>query len=142
MNDSLEDDWEYQEIDPLHFRNSEQLRILEERRLIEEADNAVTEDLFSTNDDNLTKNLTKNFIQNEKNKQTDNINKAVMQINQKLGPKIQLKTNRQLENEQKQKELSTVLKKQKEHKKRLAEIYGEADDNDNKYTHYEDIYFR
>jgi hypothetical protein len=142
MNDSLEDDWEYQEIDPLHFRNSEQLRILEERRLIEEADNAVTEDLFSTNDDNLTKNLTKNFIQNEKNKQTDNINKAVMQINQKLGPKIQLKTNRRLENEQKQKELSTVLKKQKEHKKRLAEIYGEADDNDNKYTHYEDIYFR
>ena len=53
-----------------------------------------------------------------------------------------MKTNRQFENEQKQKEISNILKKQKEDKKRLAEIYGEADNNDNKYEFYEDMYSR
>jgi hypothetical protein len=145
MTNTLEDDWEYQEIVPLAFRNSEQLRILEERRLIEEADNSITEDLFSPHDNitkNLTNNLTQNFIQKEKTKQNNKINKAVIEINQKLEEKIHLKTNRQFENEQKQKEISNILKKQKEDKKRLAEIYGEADNNDNKYEFYEDMYSR
>jgi hypothetical protein len=144
-DDSIEDDWEYQEIVPLAIRSSEQLRILEERRLIEESDNTIAEELFLTHDNvtlnlikNLTNNLTNNFIEKEKNKTTDNLNKAVLQINKKLEDKIKLKTSRQLENEQKQKELSNLLKKQKEDKKRLAEIYGESVDDDNtKYAYYE-----
>jgi hypothetical protein len=153
MRDMIEDDWEYQEIAPLVFRSSEQLRILEERRLIEENDNAIIEDLFLADDklavnltnnltNNIANNLTNNFIEKEKNKTTDNLNKAVLQINKKLEEKIKLKTSRQMENEQKQKELSNVLKKQKEDKKRLAEIYGESLEDDNtKYAYYESKFF-
>jgi hypothetical protein len=116
MNDSIEDDWECQEIPPLIFHTSEQLRILEERRLIEEADNYITEDLFLADDKvsvNLTNNLTTKFIQKEKNTQSNNVNKAALEINQKIGKKLQEKSNRQLVNEEKQKEQSNILKKQK-----------------------------
>ena len=144
-DDSIEDDWECQEIEQFTFRSSLQLKILEERRLIEESDNTITEDLFLADDKErafLTKNLTNNFIEKEKNKTIDKLNKAVLQINKKLEDKIKLKTSRQMENEEKQKELSNILKKQKEDKKRLAEIYGESIDDDSaKYAHFESKFF-
>jgi hypothetical protein len=137
MSESMEDDWEEQEIVPLDFRNGEQLRILEERRLIEEADNAITDDLFST-DDKICKNLTNNFIEKENNVR---LIKAAIQINEKLEEKIRLKTSKQFENTEKQKELSNKIKKEKEDKKRLAEIYGEAEDKYDKYLHYEEYFY-
>jgi hypothetical protein len=145
MNEAIDDDWENYEIQPLEFYSSvqsklEQLKILEERRLIEEADNELTDELFASEDKlqkKLTINLTKSFIQKEKQKNNEKINRMSEEINKKIGHKI----NKQKLNEEKQKEYSNSLKKQKEDKKRLADIYGEAQEKNDKYSYYEDQFY-
>jgi hypothetical protein len=135
----IDDDWEDYEITPLDFHTSEQLRILEERRLIEEADNLLTDELFISDSKRIEKtslNLTNNFIQKEKIN-NDKIKKISAQINSK----VISKNNKQKENEEKQRLLSNILKKQKEDKKRLVDIYGEAQEKNDKYSYYEDQFY-
>jgi hypothetical protein len=109
---------------------------LEERRLIEEADNKLTDELFGSQEI-LSINLTKNFIQKEKQKNDEKITRISEEINKKIGHKM----NKQKLNEEKQKEFSNNLKKQKEDKKRLADIYGEAQEKNDKYAYYEDLFY-
>lgn len=142
MNEAIDDDWENYEIQPFEFHSLEQIKILEERRLIEEADNELTDELFAlpnkkTSQEILSINLTKNFIQKKKEKNNEKIKKISEEINKKIGYKI----NKQKLNEEKQKEYSNNMKKQKEDRKRLADIYGEAQEKNDKYSYYEEQFY-
>jgi hypothetical protein len=119
------DDWEKEDfvIPVLNVQNEEQLKRLEERKLVEESDNALTKELFSNNKENL-------------------VVKQIQIINKNIDKKI-LKKNflsKQKENEEKQKQLSKKLKEEK--LKKLKEIYtfGEAEE-DNEYAKYENIFY-
>jgi hypothetical protein len=128
MADNWEDwaDDEEVNIPILNVANEEQLKRLEERRLVEESDNAITETLFSNDDENLA------LKQAETNK-----------FVKTLSPKTNIKNNvisKQKENEQKQKELSKKNKESKLKKQRERELYGEADEAD-EYAKYEDMFY-
>ena len=128
MADNWEDwaDDEEVNIPILNVANEEQLKRLEERRLVEESDNAITETLFSNDDENLA------LKQAETNK-----------FVKTLSPKTNIKNNvisKQKENEQKQKELSKKNKESKLKKQRERELFGEADEDD-EYAKYEDMFY-
>jgi hypothetical protein len=123
MNDSLEDlDVENIVIPVLHVPNKEQIKRIEERKLVEESEIAMMKDFFNNsnnnNSNNSNNNNTKETTENKKNK-----------------PKI----SKQKENELKQKELSIKLKQKKEQDKKHAELYGEC--RQNKYDKYDDKTF-
>lgn len=119
MSDDWED-WENDEIVPL---NQEQLKMLEERKLVEESDNLLAKDLFSNEEDLVYEELIKkeNHIKVKKEK-----------------PKNKISNQKQ--NEERLKELS---KKNKENKAILEikkEIFGEAEHYD-EYEDYEDKFY-
>ena len=96
------DDWEDFEIENivipiLHVPNKEQIKRLEERKLIEESEIALMKDLFDNNSN------------------TNNNNKETTEI-KKNKPKI----SKQQENELKQKEMSIKLKLKKEQEKKAS----------------------
>jgi hypothetical protein len=114
MIDEMIDSWEDLEIENivipgLHVPNKEQIKQLEERKLIEESEIALMKDYFDnkSNNNNITCNINSN-------------NKEIIE-NKKIKPKI----SKQKENELKQKELSIKLKQKKEQEKNHAELYGE-----------------
>jgi hypothetical protein len=119
MNDSWED-WDVENIviPVLHVPNKEQIKRIEERKLVEESEIAMMKDFFNNNNNNSNNSNTKETTENKKNK-----------------PKI----SKQKENELKQKELSIKLKQKKEQDKKHAELYGEC--RQDKYDKYDDKTF-
>jgi len=118
------EDWEDVEIDnfivtfPISDINSKEVKQLEERKLVEEADNALSKELFGTEAD----------LQSEKRCAND----AKVVAPQKI------KLSKQKENEEKQKEFSKKVKDLKIKQKRFNELYGES--NNYKYDEYDDKY--
>jgi hypothetical protein len=121
------EDWEDVEIDnfivpfPISDITSKEVKQLEERKLVEEADNALSKELFGTELD----------LQNEKRCE-NNIEDIKVVAPQKI------KLSKQKENEQKQKEFSKRVKELKMKQKRFTELYGES--NNYKYDEYDDKY--
>ena len=120
MNDKMNDSWEDWDCDNsiipiLHVHNKEQIKRLEERKLIEESEIALMKDFFDNNS-----NTNNN---NNNNKETTEIKKNK--------PKI----SKQQENELKHKEMSIKLKLKKEQEKKQAELYGEC--RSDKYDDYD-----
>lgn len=132
MSDNWED-WENEDfvIPVLSVRNEEQLKQLEDRKLVEESDNALTRDLFSNNDD---EDLTLKEME-QKNK---NIIKPLPKTEKKEMKKNVL--SKQKENEQKQKELSKKIKEDKLKKCRERELFGEVEEDD-EYAKYEEMFY-
>ena len=120
------DDWEDFEIENivipiLHVPNKEQIKRLEERKLIEESEIALMKDFFDNNSNTNSKTNNNETTENKKNT-----------------PKI----SKQKENELKQKELSEKIRKKKEKEKKHAELYGECTkDKYDKYDKYDDKTF-
>jgi hypothetical protein len=122
MTDSWED-WEGENIviPVLHVPNKEQIKRLEERKLIEESEIALMKDFFDNNSNTNSKTNNNETTENKKNT-----------------PKI----SKQKENELKQKELSEKIRKKKEKEKKHAELYGECTkDKYDKYDKYDDKTF-
>jgi hypothetical protein len=113
----------------LNVQTQEQLKRLEEQKLVEEADNALTRELFR--DDN------KEDLVREQLKKTAT-NKNIPQKTQL--PSIKNKMDKQKEHEQRQKELSKKLKEEKAKKLKEKEIFGEAEYDDT-YADYEDKFY-
>lgn len=140
MSDSWED-WENEdyEIPVLNVRTPEQLKRLEEQKLIEEADIDLAKDLICNNkkeeDEDLVYEELKRLEQSAKNK---NIPQKVQIPPKKNKPAKN--TDKQKENEQKQKELSKKLKEEKAKKLKEQEIFGEAE-YDDEYADYEDQFY-
>jgi hypothetical protein len=120
------ENWEDVEIDnfivtfPISDINSKEEKQLEERKLVEEADNALSKELFGTERD----------LQNEKMRVIQDIKVVAPQ---------KIKLSKQKENEQKQKEFSKKVKELKMKQKRFNELYGESNNN-YKYDEYDDKY--
>jgi hypothetical protein len=124
------EDWECNNftVPVLNINNSaEQIKRLEERKLIEESDNLLTKQLFVNNEEEYNNKESKfdlNTIQNT----NQNTNKE----------KTKNKISKQMENELKQKEISTKIKQIKIQKQKHIEIYGETncDYDDYDYDKY------
>ena len=126
MTDSWEDWDDDNYIVPiLNIPNEEQLKRLEERRLVEESDNVFAHELFE--DNNIVKQTEIKSIQKQ------------LPSTEKKAPKKNI-YSKQKDNEQKQKEASKANKILKEMKKRERDIFGEADEDD-EYADYEDKYY-
>ena len=127
----MTDSWEDQDfnIPVLNVPNQEQLKRLEERRLVEESDNALTKDLFEEED------LVYEDLKQSENKVTI----KPLASTEKKAPKKNA-VNKHQENEHKQKEASNAAKLLKEMKLREREIFGEAEEYD-EYAEYEDKYY-
>ncbi len=129
------DDWEDWEADDfalpvLNVHNEEQLKRLEERKLVEESDNKLTKELFSNKEECLAL--------EDDNK---NINKP-LQVSRTEKKALLAKKfeSKKLEHEQKQKEISKKNREDKIRKAKAAELYGEAEDDD-EYAKYEDMFY-
>jgi hypothetical protein len=120
MTDSWED-WEDENFIPSLHKNEEQMRKLEERKLVEESDHMLAEDLFSNN-------------KNVNNNVNNNINETHIKKKNKL-----YKSNKE-SNEQKQKEIAVKKKEEKLLQKKHVELFGEAEE-DNEYSMYEDMFY-
>jgi hypothetical protein len=117
------EDWDNEE--HCCLPNEEQLKVLEERKLVEESDNALTKTLF---EDDLA------YKEVDKHEHTI----IVSTFTEKSAPKKNL-ISKQLANEQKQKEHSRLTKEHKAKKGREREIFGEASKNE--YTQYEEMFY-
>ena len=126
MTDDWED-WENEdfEVPVLSIPNEEQLKRLEERRLIEECDNDLTRDLFSKGED----------LEVIKTKPEQKLVTKYLPETEK-----KTKNNKQQENELKQKELSKKTREDKLRRAREREIYGEAEEDD-EYAKYDDMFY-
>lgn len=121
------DDWEKEDyvIPVLHIRTQEQVKRLEEKKLVEESDNNLTRNLFQ-----------------EEAKYEKPYEKPIC-FEQKSSKELRKKNlfSKQKENEQRQKEISQKIKKDKIKRHREKEIFGEAELN-NKYLDYENKFTR
>lgn len=137
------DDWETVDIPNLIVLNEKEQKILDERKIVEEADTVLAKELFLEKPDinletkNLeTKNLeTKNLETNKKEisiKEEKKINKADMLERE----------NRRKKQVEKQRREAEKIRKKKEEKLRQKELYGEADvdEYDEKYGGIADRY--
>jgi len=124
------EDWENAEytIPVLNVPNPEQLKRLEERKLIEESDLANAKDLFKLNDDEIDLTL----------KEIKDLNKRPNNFQVKK-PKREKTVSNQKANEEKQKELAKIRKEQKAKKERENELYGDTIDDE--YADYEDKFY-
>jgi len=118
MNDNWED-WESDNfvIPDLSLKNSEQLKELAERKLVEESDNEITRDLFQLKIPEDLNEIKENIVIYEldikkKDKETD---------------KKKNKISKQKDNELKQKEFSKKNKDEKLKKQKFSELFGEAE---------------
>jgi flagellar biosynthesis GTPase FlhF len=123
----MSDDWEDEDvaITVLSIPNKEQSKRLEERRLVEECDNSLTEYLFSNHEKNATL------------KQFQPINKNIIKIKKNTKKN---KSNKHEVNELKQKELSKKIRAEKLRREKEKEIFGEAEEYD-EYTKYDDMFY-
>ena len=121
------EDWENHEF-IVPEKNKEELKILEERRLIEESDNHLTKNLFSNEEDLIYEDL-----------KQENIKPLRIHENKTLKQKM---VSKQKINEEKQKVLSKIIKQKKENKDREKELYGEAENDEyDKYLEYEYLFY-
>lgn len=131
----MTDDWEDWEAEDfalpvLNVHNEEQLKRLEERKLVEESDNKLTNELFS--------NKAESLIHEHEEVSNKNISKPLPSAEKKAPNKNF--ASKKLENEKKQKEISRKNKEDKKRKEKAAELYGEAEEDD-EYTKYEDMFY-
>lgn len=128
MTSNWDDDWENIEIKDLivnlqdTIKNKErELKMLEERKLMEEADLALVENLFNEKKISVKDLKPVKFVKKEKMKELNN---------------VQQKKNHE------QQEQSQKKKAKKQEQKRMKEIYGEAelDEYDEMYGDIEDKY--
>jgi len=122
MEDDWED-WENKDV-PIIFPNEEQIKRINEQKLIEESDAILTKTLFSNEEplkldkyDCQQKTVTNIVLTNEK------------------------KHSKQKQNEEKQKLLAKKIKEIKEKKEKERELFGEATE-DNEYDKFEDMLHR
>jgi len=122
----MSDDWEDWTDNDLIIPvlNTAQLKQLEERKLVEESDNALTKELFSDDKQSDLKIFTK---QQTKMTTTKKCNREKSVTNKEI-------------NERKQKEFSKKNKEEKLLKKKIAETFGDAEE-DNEYAEYEDMFY-
>lgn len=121
----MSDDWENDDyvIPVLHIQTEEQIKRLEERRLVEESDNALTRNLFQED------------INHEK--YTYSNPKPLKSSKETLKKNI---FSKQKENELKQKEISQKIKEDKLKRQREKELFGEAEEN-NAFAKYEKKFY-
>jgi hypothetical protein len=135
MNESWEDeDWENLDLSTLIIPNLQELKKIEERKLVEEADNELSKDLFSNAiPKQIDINNFNTHVSHSSHSSSIELNKtnALKRVNPLVSKKK--------ENEDKQKELSQKITKQKEEKKRHIELFGEFVDNE--YSIYEDKFY-
>lgn len=117
--------WEDDDFDVVALMNETQKETqkkqLEERKLVEEADVKLSEELFSTNKIRLSPIQQPIKIQTSTIYQTNKISLSPIQTQPQI--KTQIKTRKkELEEEQRLKQ-----KQKKQEKKRLTETFGEAD---------------
>ena len=119
----MEDDWEDWENEnySIPILNSEQLKRLEERKLVEESDNKIAKQLFGHEDEEEEE----EDISLQNQTQTLNNDKLLKPIRNKRSV-----INKQKENEEKMKEKSKKIKEEKEKKQNEKELFGEAEDYD------------
>jgi len=134
MSDDDWDDWENAEftIPTINVLNQEQLKRIEERKLIEEADTELAKDLFSTTNSDekiINININKNNILIYKNTPLTKENREA---------KIK-KLQNQKDNELKQKENSKKIRESKLKKQREIELYGEPEEI-YEYDEYDSLY--
>jgi hypothetical protein len=134
MSDDDWDDWENAEftIPTINVLNQEQLKRLEERKLIEEADTELAKELFSTTNSDekiINININKNKILVYKNN---------ISIKENTETKIK-KLQNQKDNELKQQELSKKIREAKLKKQREIELYGEPEEI-YEYDEYDSLY--
>jgi len=113
----------------ISLKNKErELKLLEERRLMEEADLALAEDLFTPSQNKIN-------IQ-EKIEISTNTKQVIKPIPKKNKPNKELM--------EMQKMISEHNKKKKTEDKRKRDIFGEAsiDEFEDKYCHIEDNYYK
>lgn len=132
MEIDYDDDWENAEIPDLliSIKNKErEIKLLEERKLMEEVELVLAEELFSEKKINESLN-----------------SRELIKINECLKPRskelkiLQKKRRQQLEEKQKQQSIKQKAKKQQQ--KRHYELYGEAniDEYDEMYGYIEEKY--
>jgi hypothetical protein len=127
------EDWELDAIPILQVNNERMNKLLEERRLVEESDAALSKELFEDEDPDedslLYKEMKQKFQQLKNN------------MKKEIPPEIkQAKLQKCIENETKQKEFSIKNKEQKAAKIREIELFGESSEECNEYDGYEDKY--
>ena len=130
METDWEDDWESTEIPDLlvSIQNKErELKLLEERKLMEDADLALAEELF-------------NDEQEQKKVESFVPVKLIKKEKQKYLQILQEQKRKELQ--EKQKQQSQKQKEKKLQKKKQEELFGEAefDEYDEMYGHIEDQY--
>ncbi len=128
-----DDDWETTEIPDLQvsIKNKErELKLLEERKLVEEADRALTEELFSGKQKHIDLDL------------LEPVKICKQPVTKKEKQKNQEAIKRQKEISEIQKAQSQKKREQKQKEKRHKELYGEAeaDEYEEKYGYIEDQY--
>lgn len=130
MADNWED-WENEDFVVLvaSALNVEQLKRIEERKLVKESDNLLTKSLFNNEED-----LTQIKLNNSKQ---NNVIKS-LQINES---KMSKKVSNKQTNEEKQKEFSQKIKEDKLKSVREKELYGEAEEDEYEYSKYEDEFY-
>lgn len=121
------DDWEWDDTLLNNIPNLDQLKKIQERKLVEESDNAIIDELFLENC-NKNEKKTSQFVSSNLYM---NLNKKIMN-----GDKI----NKKELNEKKQKIKSIKLKEAKLKKQREFELFGDVEED--KYSIYEDIIYK
>jgi len=129
-----DDDWDDAEftIPTINVVNQEQLKRIEERKLIEEADTELAKELFSTT------NSDEKIININTNKNKIIIYKNNISTKENREAKIK-KLQNQKNNELKQQELSKKIREEKLKKQREIELYGEPEKN-YEYDEYDSLY--
>ena len=133
------DDWEDWEIDAipiLNPQNNERMtKLLQERRLIEESDQALTKTLFADEDEDEEKGgLLHKEMQQKFQQLKNNMRKS-------LSPEIKkINLQKRIDNEAKHQEYSRKLKEQKAEKVREIELFGESTTYDSEYDVYDTKY--
>lgn len=117
------DDFVLNDLNINQEKEKEKERLMKERKLVEESDHLLTEDLFS----NSTSILKSKVDFNPSCKKLLGFNKIV---------------SNKGANELKQKTVSMQSKQCKKMKQKMADIFGEVlDDDDDKYAEYEDKFY-
>jgi hypothetical protein len=135
MSDEDWDDWENAEIiiPTINILNKEQLKRIEERKLIEEADTELAKELFSDEVTSQQKNSVKNEIVK---KPEEDITKTKENREAKIK-----KLKNQMDNELKQKENSKKIREAKLKKQREIELYGEPE-KIYEYDDYDSLFYK
>jgi hypothetical protein len=146
------DNWEdWDNEDNYCLPNEEQLKVLEERKLVEETDIALTKSLFEYEDDLAYQEHDLSYQEHDLAYQEHDLSYqehdlAYQEVNKNsitfLPEKKELKKkdmSRKEANEQKQKELSIKNKQDKAKKERERELFGQATENE--YAKYEDMFY-